>query len=309
MRTTPSKFLVSAGFALISVIWGSTWLAIKIGLQSVPPLFAVTIRFSLAMVILFVILKFRKERLPTDRVALLLYLTLGILSYSFPFALVYWGEQYIPSGLASILFAVYPFVVALGSHFFLEAERMNVLKMAGILLGFLGVTLIFWTDIHPGEASGWAMIGILASTILQGSSLVIVKKMNRSISPTALSLGGMVLGVGILAAMAFTFEDIRQIHLDAAGIGSILYLASFGTVVTFLTYYWLLNHVQAVYLSLVTLVTPVLAVLLGSIVLDEKLEPNVFSGATLILIGIIIANGKDIVAGIGMRKKVNTPRT
>jgi drug/metabolite transporter (DMT)-like permease len=143
--------LLGAGFVLVSLIWGSTWLAIKIGLQSVPPLFAVTMRFSLATIILFLILKIRGERLPTDRVALLLYLTLAFLSYSFPFALVYWGEQYIPSGLASIIFAVYPFVVAIGSHFALEAEKMNVLKMAGILLGFAGVTIIFWSDIHPGE--------------------------------------------------------------------------------------------------------------------------------------------------------------
>ena len=297
------KGRIAAGFVLVSLIWGSTWLVIKVGIGSVPPFFAAAMRFALASLFIFIIMRLRGERLPTDRVAIRLYLTLAVLSYSFPFALVYWGELYIPSGLASILFAVYPFVVAIGSHFVLAGERMNIMKMAGIVLGFTGVLMIFWGDLRPTEGSGLAMLGILASTVMQGSSLIIIKKQSRDISPASLSLGGMCIGVLILTVLAVCFEDVREVHLDARGVGSILYLATFGTVVTFLTYYWLLKRVQAVYLSFVTLVTPALAVFLGAVLLGEKLEPNVFTGATAICAGIVVATGRDIVAAIAQRNK------
>lgn len=296
------KMKISVGFALISMIWGSTWLVIKIGLESVPPLFAVAIRFTLATVILCIILKLKGERMPMHRNAVILYFTLAFMSYGFPFALVYWGEQFIPSGLASILFAVYPFVVAIGSHIALPDEKLNLLKVVGILFGFAGVTMIFWADIRWGEASTLAMLGILASTIMQGTSLIVVKRMSKDITPTALSLGGMMIGIVVLYCLALVFEDYHAIRFDLRGAGSILYLGTFGTVVTFLTYYWLLKRIEAVYLSLVTLVTPVLAVFLGAIVLGEKLQPNVFSGASVIFIGILITNGRDVAAAVQRHK-------
>ena len=295
--------LVSFGFIIISIIWGSTWLAIKIGLDSVPPFFAVALRFSLAMAIIWFIQKMRGERLPVDRTSISLYVTLAVLSFSFPFALVYWGEQYIGSGLASILFAVYPFVVATGSHFFLPNERLNLLKISGITLGFIGILIIFWADIHVGEKSTLGMVAVLASTLMQGTSLIIVKRLSKNISPASMSLGGMIFGVGIMYCLAFTRENISAITLDAKGVGSILYLGAFGTVVTFLIYYWLLKRVEAVYLSLVTLVTPVLAVILGTLWLHEALAPRVFTGAGLILLGILIANGRDLIAAVQNHKQ------
>lgn len=288
------KVRIIAGFIIISIIWGSTWLAIKIGLESVPPFYAVAIRFTVAATILALIIRLRGEKVPFDRNALTLYLTLAVLSFSFPFALVYWGEQYIPSSLASILFAAYPFVVATGSHFFLPSEQLNPFKVIGILLGFLGVLVIFWADIHIGEASEWGMVAILLSTLMQGTSLVIVKRLNKTITPTSLSLGGMIFGIVIMYALALAFEDFSSVHFDGKGIGSILYLGTFGTVITFVVYYWLLKRVEAVYLSLVSLVTPVLAVILGTLWLHESLSPRVFMGASLVLAGILVTNGREL---------------
>ena len=265
------KFRVIFGFVLISIIWGSTWLAIKVGLDSVPPFYAVAIRFTVAAIILFILMRVRGEKLIFDRSTIKLYLTLAVLSFSFPFALVYWGEQYIPSGLASILFAAYPFVVALGSHWFLPNEPLNPYKISGIALGFIGVLIIFWADIQIGQSGTMGMIAVLCSTLMQGTSLVLVKRQNHHMSPIALSFGGMIFGILIMYGLAFCCEDFSAIHFDGKGIGSILYLGTFGTVVTFVIYYWLLKRVEAVYLSLVSLVTPVLAVFLGTFWLGEKL--------------------------------------
>ncbi|MBI5476941.1 MAG: DMT family transporter [Ignavibacteriales bacterium] len=288
------KSLIVGGFILISIIWGSTWFAIKIGLASITPLYGIAIRFAIAAAILAIIMKFKGDKLPFDKVSISQYLNLAILSFSFPFALVYWGEQYIPSGLASVLFGAYPFVVAIGSHYFLPTEKLSYYKIAGIILGFLGIIIIFWGDLKYGSDSALGMGAIIISTILQGASLVIVKRKNHHISPMALSLGGMIFGLAIMIPLALIFENFAKLTFDLSGIGSILYLSTFGTVVTFVTYYWLMHRVEIVYLSLVSFVTPILAVILGSIFLDEILSVQIFIGSIFVLSGILTANGDDI---------------
>ncbi len=286
---------IAAGFIVISLIWGSTWLAIKIGLDSVPPFYGVAIRFMIATIILGFMVVIRRESIPLTKHAFFLYGSLALLSFSFPYALVYWGEQYISSGLASILFAAYPFVVALCSHFVLRNERLNMYKVTGIGLGFAGILVIFWSDLDLGSASTSGMAAILLSTVMQGTSLVIVKRHNSSLSPTALTFGGMVLGEIILLAIALSVESFSSVALDAKGIGSIVYLGTFGSVVTFVTYYWLLKHVEAVYLSLVSFVTPVLAVVLGAVALGEELSSRVVAGGAFILLGIVSSNGQELL--------------
>jgi drug/metabolite transporter (DMT)-like permease len=299
------KFLIIIGFILISLIWGSTWLAIKIGLQSITPFFGIAIRFTIASAILSLIMMLRGEKIAIDRTSKLLYLNLGILSFSFPFALVYWGEQYIASGLASVLFAAYPFVVAFGSHLFLSDEKLDIAKSLGILLGFVGVIIIFWADFKLNNASTLGMVAVLASTIMQGASLVMVKKMNHPISSMSLSLGGMIVGISIMLPLAFIFEDYSALHFDIRGLGSILYLGTFGTVVTFVVYYWLLKRVEVIYLSLVSFVTPIIAVLLGAVWLAESLSIKTFLGAGIVLVGIITANLRDLLRMIiGRQEKI-----
>lgn len=289
------KLLIIFGYTLISIIWGSTWLAIKVGLDSVPPFYGIAIRFTLASLILYFIVVVRRIEFPVDRNSLLLYFYLAILSFSFPFAFVYWGQQYIASGLASILFAAFPFVVAIGSHFYLPTERLNIFKSTGIILGFIGVILLFWSDIQIGESSTLGMIAVLCSTLMQGASLIIIKRMNQYISPISLSLGGMLLGIIIMYTLALSFEDYKGIRFDEKGIGSILYLGTIGTVVTYVIYFWLLKRIEAVYLSLISFITPIIAIILGAILLKESLSPHIFTGAIFVLFGILVTHGKDII--------------
>lgn len=294
MRT--ERALVIAGFAAISIVWGSTWLAIKLGLGSVPPVFGVALRFTLAAAVLYGILRLRGERVSWSRENFPVFLVLAFFSFSFPFVLVYWGEQYISSGLASILFATYPFVVAVFSHLFLPGERLSVFKVGGTLLGFAGVAVIFWTDLASGTAGFPGMAAIVLSTVLQGFSLVLVKRMGKHIPPVQLTLGGMSMSVAILWILAFLVEDPSSIRFDAAGIGSIVYLGTFGSVLTFVVYYWLLKRVEAVFLSLTSLITPILAVVLGAVFLGEVLPGTITTGAAMVLGGIVFANGSELLA-------------
>lgn len=297
---------VWTGFVIVSWVWGSTWLAIKIGLHSVPPMIGAGMRFLIASAILFIIVKVRKIEVPLSPNFRRLYLTLIFFSYAIPYGVVYWCQQFIPSGLSSILFGAYPLWVALISHFMLTNERLDTFKVAGIILGFIGVFVIFSKDAHWTDAKGFiGMAGILSTTLMQAFALVMIKKYAQPVSPFALNLVGMSVAGVLLFLSGLVVESIGRVVWDAAAIGSILYLAVIGSVVAFVSYHWLLKRVEAVYLSLVSFINPIIAVLLGAIVLDETLAAGVFIGASLVLVGILIANGRQLYAKVVVQSSVS----
>lgn len=282
-------------FFIVSWVWGSTWLAIKIGLHSVPPMIGASVRFLIAGSILFAIVRMRKIEISLTPQLKRLYVYLIFFSFGIPFALVYWCQQFIPTGLSSILFGAYPLWVALISHFLLGNERLDLYKISGIILGFIGVYIIFSRDAHWTDSSGLiGMLGILSTTVMQAFGLVMIKKYAQAVNPVALNFVGMSVAGVLLLAAGLIFEPVASIRWDAAAIGSILYLAIVGSVIAFVTYYWLLKRVEAVYLSLVSFINPIIAVILGAIVLDETLEAGVFAGATFVFVGIMIANGRQL---------------
>jgi drug/metabolite transporter (DMT)-like permease len=287
------KLKIWFGFFIISTVWGSTWLAIKIGITAIPPFLAAGVRFVIASFVLYVIIRVRGLKIVMTPDAKKLYVAMGVLSFTIPFALVYWGEQYIPTGLSSILFAAYPFWVALFSHFFLRSEPIDGFKAAGIVMGFLGILLIFWGDFdvdNPRAALG--MGAMVCSTILQAYTLIVVKKLGQPISPFVMNFCGMVMASVALVLLSALTEGWGEIRWTLPAAGSVVYLAIVGSVVTFVTYYWLLKRIQAVYLSLTSFINPIVAVVLGAVVLDETLGGSVAAGAAMVLAGILLANGK-----------------
>jgi drug/metabolite transporter (DMT)-like permease len=259
----------------------------------VPPLLGAGLRFLLASIILYVIIKAAHIEIPRTADAKRIYAVLSVLSYTIPFAFVYWSEQYIPTGLASILFAAFPFWVGIFSHLMLEHERLNVFKVVGIIIGFAGIVVIFAEDVRLEDAKAFiAMLMMLASPIMQAYCLVLVKKIGQPISPFAFTCVGMFFSSIALLFLSLGFETYDAVVWSTETVGSILYLATVGSVVVFVAYYWLLKRMEAVYLSLISLITPIIAVVLGAIVLDEQLHPTVMLGAALVLVGLLVANGR-----------------
>lgn len=295
----PERIKIFLAFATSCLVWGSTWLAIKLGLSGMPPLLGAGLRFLLASVILFGIVKVWRIPVPMTSDAKKIYATLAILSFTIPFAFVYWAEQYIPTGLASILFACYPFWVALFSYFMLKNEPLNVFKISGIVLAFTGMVVIFSGDVHIADTRAFiAMILMVTNTILQAYSLVLVKKIGQPINPFAFNFVGMMVSSILLIGASVMLESHDGIVWNTATVGSILYLGIVGSVIVFAAYFWLLKRVEAVYLSLVSFINPIVAVLLGAIVLGEKLDPNVFLGASFVLLGLLVANGRALYARV-----------
>ncbi len=286
------RWRIAFAYFLVCSIWGSTWLFIKIGLETVTPILAAGLRFLVASAVLYPLIRFRGVTIPRAREAQKMYWLISLTAFSVPYGLVYWGEQFIPSGLASVLFTVYPFAVALFSQLFLPSEKMTSWKTAGIIVGFLGIVVIFSNDLHTADSGAlWGMGAVILSAVLQAYSVILIKKFGRTIDPMVTTFVPILYGAFVLFAASIFFENYAQVHFTASTVLSIFYLGIFGTVVTFVSYFWLLKRVEAVILSLTSFITPVIAVILGVIVLSEELSPRILAGAAIVLAGILLANG------------------
>jgi len=291
------RFKVVFAYVAVCTIWGSTWLVIKVGLEYIPPLISAGLRFLVAAAILWGIIKFRGITIPMHAQARWFYLGVTLASFSIPFALVYWGEGRISSGLTAILFAVYPFCVAIFSALMLKSEKLTVPKIAGIILGFLGIVVIFGNDVSFGNNidSLLGMGAVVLSAVLQGFSAIIIKKYGHDISPFVVSFVPMLVSAFLLLVSGVVLEDMMSIQFNSVSIFSIIFLALFGSVTTFVSYFWLIKRVEVVYLSLTSFITPIIATVLGIIILHEQVSSQLFAGAALVLVGIMSANAPDII--------------
>lgn len=291
INSSPGRSAISIGLIVVCLIWGSTWLALKVGVTTVPPLLAASIRFFVASAILVLMLVLQDDRIPRDKQFWKLCLIISFNNFSVPYSLIYLGQKNVPTGLSSILFASYPFWVALFSHLRLPGERITFAKGVGMSIGFLGIVMIFSDQINlTGRYPIVGMLAILVSALLQAFTLVTLRKHGKPYSPVALNLVAMFLGAVTLLAASLSIEDVKHAYFGTYSISSILFLATFGSVVTFVTYFWLVKHVQAVLLSLTAFVAPVITIFMGRYMLSEELDKEILLGASMVLIGILSAN-------------------
>jgi len=287
--------------ALLVFIWGSTWLVIKIGLADLPPFLLAGVRFALGAAILFVVAKVQGiVSIPRSARLHAALFALGAGSFSVNYGVVYWSEQYLPSGLTAVLFATYPFFTLLVAHLIIPGERITARKMIGVALGFLGVALIFRTDLTVAHPLGLtAAMVLLVSPVVAAFFTVAVKRWGSQIHPYTLTTLPMTYGALTLLTVSLMTEDIQSARWSATAVGSVVYLAIFGSVIGFVVYYTLLRKVAVTSLNLIAYLFPVVAVVLGYLVLDEVLEPLTFVGAGAIVIGIVIATYRRRVPGGG----------
>ena len=289
------KFKIIAGYILICLIWGSTWYAIKLGLGEFPPMYAAGLRFSLAAIFIYVFMVLRGLKIQKDKTSLRLYWIMGIFSFVIPFSLVYWAEQYIPTGLASVLFATFPFFVTIFSKLSLPDESVDLYKAIGVVLGFTGIVVIFSDDISLDfKISIAGMIAVIVSAAMQGGIAVMVKKYGKHLNPLSMNFIPLVIGGIVLLIASFFFENLNGIEYSSIAIGSVIYLAFFGTLVTFTIYYWLMQRINVVILSLSAFITPIIAVLIGWLLASEVFTVLDIAGSSLVLIGILFANFKGL---------------
>jgi drug/metabolite transporter (DMT)-like permease len=292
-------------YTLACLIWGSTWLAIKAGLESLTPFLSAGLRFSTASVIILFILKITKIEIQKDKLSVRLYFIMGFFSFVFPFGLVYWAEQFVPSGLTSVLFAINPFFVLLFSYFLISSEKIGFYKFTGIMLGFSGILIIFSDSLNLNFSSYTLGISaVVLSACLQACNAVIIKKFGDHLHPISMNFIPMLIAGITLSLLGIFLEELNSVRFNSTAIISILYLAIFGSIVTFTSFYWLLKRISVIILSLMTFITPIIALFLGWIFYNEQLTLNELLGSLLVLFGLLWANLGSFIKFNKMRKKM-----
>lgn len=287
---------------ILCCIWGSTWLFIKLGLEDLPPFTFAGIRFVIAIAILSAIIFFRKLSLPRASRDWLLLIVSGVLAFCVNYGLVFWGEQYITSGLTALLQATIPAFGLVIAHFYLPSERMTLPKVLGIVLGVVGVAVVFSNQLEvAGPRALAGCVALIIGSAAAAYSNVLVKAYGNHLDPAILAGGQMFFGMILLFAIGLPLEGSPfRLHWTPMAVIALFYLAIVGSVVAFLLYYWLVQNMDVTNTMLIALVTPVVAVTLGMLVLNEELHSRTLAGGLMIISGIAIIVTRQ-------RKTISTP--
>lgn len=287
---TGRKLLV---YLFLCAIWGSTWLVIKIGLQYLPPLRFAGLRMALACLVLVPFVFRRRDARPRGRERTYMALA-GFLQIGLFYALIFTAQQWIESGLAALLFATFPICAGVFAHFLLPNEPLTARTLAAAGLGLAGVALIQGPAVSRAlQADFGALLRggglIIAAAIVAGYASVVVKKHLERVDPIVNVWGETLVGAAFLLPLAALFERGEPARWTPAAIGSLVYLAVFGTAITFGGLFWLIKRVPISVVSTIPLVDTLIAVALGAVFLDERLPARTLAGGALILTGVFLA--------------------
>jgi drug/metabolite transporter (DMT)-like permease len=278
---------VPAAFAGVILIWSTTPLAIQWSSEGGGYLFGVTARMALGLLFCLLLIRFSGVSMPWHVRARSTYLAAGLGIYG-SMSLVYWGAQYVPSGWIAVLFGLSPLVTSIFSALWLSEQSLGLARIGGLLLGLAGLVMIFLKGGMPGEQTGLGIAAVLLSTVVHAASAVWVRRLSVELPALAVTGGGLMLAVPLFVLTWMLFDGSWPSALPDRARFSIVYLALFGSLLGFFWYFYLLREVEAARVNLVTLVTPVTALLLGHWFNGEVIEAGVWFGTALILSGLLV---------------------
>ncbi len=277
---------------ILSILWGPSFLFIKIAVVEIAPLTIVAVRVGLAAVALLVLLRLRSIKLPRWGAIWGHFTVMGLLAHAIPFALFNWSEQFIDSAVASILNGTTPLFTILFAHFFTEDERLTGAKVAGSIIGFQGLLFLASPSFLAGvEATTLGILAATAASCSYGMAMIYARRHVRGQKPLVAPAAQLTLATLIMTPMAFLLEEPLAVGLPSFGaLSSLLALGLFGTAAAFVVYYRILESAGATYLSMVTYLVPMFGIALGVSVLGEPVTWNMFVGGALILAGVLTVN-------------------
>ena len=281
------RSLVWTLYACLVLIWSSTWVAIKIGLEDLPPLLGAGIRFAIAGVGLLAVARLMGRPLRTDpRLATLL----ALFPFAAAYGLIYWGEQYVPSGLAAVLFGIMPLYSAVLASLLLAGEPLRPRLVLGIAVALGGLSLAFGETLQLGhsEYALAAAIACAAAPFASAVGNVAIKRGSATLDAVVLNGWAMLAGGALLLAVS-ALAETWEVTWSARAVGSIAYLALIGSAVPFVTLTILLRELPAVTVSYVTLLLPFGALAFGAALYDEPVTLPAVAGAALVASGLAVA--------------------
>ncbi len=280
------KTQIQLAFILVILIWSTTPLAINWSIQDVGFLFGLTTRMILGGFFTVIAVLVLRYSVQLDRKAMQAYFASGIGIYV-AMLFGYWGASYIPSGWISVLWGLSPIFTGILAHIFLGEKTLTWHRMLGALLGVAGLAVIFLHSTDFGDNTELGVLLIFVGVLGQTGSAVWIKHINAKINGLVMTTGGLLVCIPMFILTWWVFDGSWPERIESKVVGAIVYLAFFGSLIGFTVYYFLLNHVEASKLSLITLVTPVTALLLGHYLNSEALGLSVIMGTALILLGLL----------------------
>jgi len=287
---------IPAAYLTVILIWATTPLAIKWSAQGVGFSFAVASRMAIGLVVAGLIIAIWRVGLPLHRRARMSYLV-GGLSLFGAMTLTYWGSQYIHSGLISVLFGLSPLVTGVLALLWLKEEALTPKKLLGMLLGLVGLAVIFGDTHEMGGSHAVAGVtALLAAVLVYSSGMVWIKRIGDDSPPLATTAGALAVSLPLFGMVWWLMDGHIPAAIPARAEAAIVYLGVFGSVLGFALYYYVIKHMETGKVSLITLVTPVIALLLGSLLNGEDVSMRVWIGVICIVLGLAIHQWQSLVA-------------
>jgi drug/metabolite transporter (DMT)-like permease len=281
-----------SAFAVIYLVWGSTFLAIRVGVHEVPPLLFAALRFFTAGALLFVWMLLRRETIPNLRqwgsIALL-----AVLIFVGDYGLLFWAEQRVPSGIAAVMMATIPAFTALAEIAILRTQRLTLRLTAALLIGLAGVAVLVSRGLHLGGSpiSRIGACALIAGSIFWSVASVLNRKLPLPASK-AMSSGAQMLAGGVFLTIAAAgFGELHEFHPAAISLRAwiaLIYLVLAGSILGFTCYVWLIHHHSPTKVGTYAYVNPIVAVLLGYFVAGEPLGLRTIAGTLCVLFGVIV---------------------
>ena len=277
-----------AVWLLLCTIWSSTWIFIKLGLEDLPPLMFAGLRFVIASSVLILVNLARRAPGPRTARDWAFIVVTGWMTFTVNYALLFWGEKQITSGLAAVLQATIPAFGLVFAHIHVPGERLTLPKVGGVLLGLVGVSVIFSDQLHlAGNLALWASAAIVVGAMSTSYASVLVKAYARHMDPAVLAGWQMFFGWLPLVTLGWMLEGSPwSFRWTGQAVFSLFYLALLGSALAFCMLYWLVRRVEITRIMLISLVTPVAAVIIGAARLHETLSANAIAGGLCVLLGL-----------------------
>lgn len=291
-QTTGYRLRVLASFFAIYILWGTTFLGIRVAVLEMPPVFAAFARFFTAGVILFLFLRAKGEPRPA-RVEWRNLFVLGLLMFTVEYAALFWAEKYVASGIAAVLAATIPIFTFLAEIVVLRQQRWSAAIGAATVIGFAGVAVLM---LPMGGGLGiavavplWPSLAILAGSSTWALGGVLSRSMKLPASRTMTSACTMMLGGAMLLGVSGVCGELNPLpHISLRGLIAIVYLIVVGSLLAFTAYVWLLGHMPATRVASYAYVNPIVAVMLGYCLAGEAITLRTVTGAGLVLVAVFV---------------------
>jgi drug/metabolite transporter (DMT)-like permease len=278
---------------VMALLWGPSFLFMKVAVEEIPPVTMIAVRLSLAAIVLYAVLRSQGRTLPKWGPIWKDFTIMGLFSNALPFVLLSWGEQFIDSALAAILIGTTPIFTVILAHLFTADDHLTPAKIVGLTLGFGGLVVLVSPALMAGvEATTWGLLAAVLAAASYGAGIVYGQQRLRGLPPLVGPTAQVMTAALLLLPLSFLIERPYAIPVPSwTTLGSLLGLALLGTALAYIVYYRTMERTSATVLSTVTYIVPVVATILGVVVLKEQLDWNAYLGFGMILLGVMVVNG------------------